>query len=173
MNWEPAVAMALNTVVIVIHVLVLTLLVVLKQNSVKGSQKLSLISTIYHGIYSNRSIFRNLFKYTYYLFCSSKKTKKVLLVGSVICVSLCLPFVITELYMIHYTKDTFYVYVCPILELIFRIVTFCAYCCIIKRVLKYRRNARKLERQLATDNRIVYHKHSNNLFKLILPTLTH
>ena len=75
--------------------------------------------------------------------------------------------------MIHYTKDTFYVYVCPILELIFLIVTFCAYCCIIKRVLKYRRNARKLERQLATDNRIAYHKHSNNLFKLILPTLTH
>ena len=85
MNCEPAVAMALKTVVIVIHVLVLTLLVVLKQNSVKESQKLSLISTIYHGIYSNRSIFRNLFKYTYYLFCSSKKTKKVLLAGSVMC----------------------------------------------------------------------------------------
>ena len=44
MNWKPAVAMALNTVVIVIHVLALTLLVVLKQNNLKGSQKLLLIA---------------------------------------------------------------------------------------------------------------------------------
>ena len=44
MNWKPAVAMAVNTVVIVIHVLALTLLVVLKQNNLKGSQKLLLIA---------------------------------------------------------------------------------------------------------------------------------
>ena len=36
--------MALNTVVIVIHVLALTLLVVLKQNNLKGSQKLLVIA---------------------------------------------------------------------------------------------------------------------------------
>ena len=81
------------------------------------------------------------------------------------------PFVIIQHCKIYDAMKILYLYIYPVFELVFIIITTCSYFYIIRQVLKCRRSAKKLEKQLLKNSRVVYHKHSNNRFKLYVPTL--
>ena len=107
----------------------------------------------------------------YNILWSSKKTKIVLLIGLAICCLLFIPFIIMELRIGYITGDTVSLFIYPVIELIFVIIFSVSYFYIIRQVLRYRRNAKKLEKQLSRNSQIVHHKQSNNRFKLFVSTL--
>ena len=107
----------------------------------------------------------------YNILWSSKKTKIVLLIGLVICCLLFIPFIIMELRNRYVTGDTLSRYIYLVIELVFIIIFSLSYFYIIRQVLKYRRNTKKLEKQLSKNSKVFYHKQSNNRFKLFVPTL--
>ena len=107
----------------------------------------------------------------YSVLWSSKKTRVVLLIGFIICCILFVPFIIMELTNRYITGDTLSRYIYPVIELVFIIIFSWSYFYIIRQVLRYRKNTKKLEKQLSKNNRVFYHKQSNNRFKLFVPTL--
>ena len=107
----------------------------------------------------------------YSLLCSTIKTNNILLVGLMICFFLFFPFAIVQQYNIYDVVDILYLYIYPVFELIFIIVTTFSYFYIIRQVLKCKRSAKKQQKQLSKNSRVVYHKHLNNRFKLFVPTL--
>ena len=214
MSWDfVGIVVALDITVIVIHILAITLLVRLKLNNVKGSQKILLIALcvtelsyalidildhicykleldprtfVFFVLNSTTVTFMYIFIMTcivvdrfleiylnikYNILWSSKKTKIVLLIGLVICCLLFIPFIIMELRNRYVTGDTLSRYIYPVIELVFIIIFSLSYFYIIRQVLKYRRNTKKLEKQLSKNSKVFYHKQSNNRFKLFVPTL--
>ena len=214
MSWGfVGIVVTLDITVIIIHILAVTLLVRLKQNNVKGSQKIllialcgteliyALIDILDHTCYkleldpktfvffvlnSTTVTFMYIFIMTcivvdrffeiylnikYSVLWSSKKTRVVLLIGFMICCILFVPFIIMELRNRFITGDTLSRYIYPVIELVFIIIFSWSYFYIIRQVLRYRRNTKKLEKQLSKNNRVFYHKQSNNRFKLFVPTL--
>ena len=107
----------------------------------------------------------------YNVLWSSKKTKIVLFVGLATCCLLFVPFIIIELNNPFYIASILYPYIYPVLESLFIIVFICSYFYIIRQVLRYRRNIKKLEKELSKNSRVVYHKQFYNRFKLFVPTL--
>ena len=106
----------------------------------------------------------------YSLLWSSKKTKIILFVGLAICCFVPIPFIEIMLNNVFHIEDIIYRYIYPVFEIMFIIIFLCSYFYIIRQVLRYRRNTRKLEKQLSRNSRGVHHKQSNNRFKLFLPT---
>ena len=106
----------------------------------------------------------------YSIFWSSKKTKIILFVGLAICCLLPIPFIEIMLNNVFHVEDITYCYIYPVFEIMFVIIFLCSYFYITRQVLIYRRNTRKLEKQLSRNSRFVHHKQSNNRFKLFLPT---
>ena len=213
MNWiSLGVVITLDLVVIFVHILALALLARLKQNNVKGSQKMllialcvteliyALIDILGHICYKleldDRTIVFYVFNSTtvtlmymfimtciavdrfleiylnikYSVLWSSKKTKIILFVGLAICCLLPIPFIEIMLNNFFHAEDIIYRYIYPVFEIMFIIIFLCSYFYIIRQVLRYRRNAKKLEKQLSQNSRVVHHKQSNNRFKLFLPT---
>ena len=214
MNWiYRGIAITLDLSVIFIHILALTLLVRLKQNNVKGSQKILIImlcateltSAVMNilqklcltlGLDGRTAVFF-VFNCTtvtfFYIFImtlivvdrfleiylnikynvlwSSKKTKIVLFVGLAICCLPFIPFTIIELNNPFYIDDILYPYIYPVLESLFIIIFICSYFYVIRQILRYRKNTKKLEKQLSRNGRVVYHKQLNSRFKLFVPTL--
>ena len=107
----------------------------------------------------------------YSLVCSTKKTNNILLVGLLVCFFLFFPFAMIQEYNIYDAVDILYRYIYLVFELIFIIFTAFSYFYIIRQVLKCRRSAKKLEEQLSKNSIRMYQKHSNNRFKLYVPTL--
>ena len=84
-----------------------------------------------------------------------------------------LSFFLIEL---KYAMKILSLYIYPVLELVFVMVTSCSYYYTVKHILERKRNEKnekKLERQLAHRKQyvIVYNKESYNRFKLFVPTL--
>ena len=214
MNWiYRGIAIALDLSVIFIHILALTLLVRLKQNNVKGSQKILIIMlcateltsavmnileklcftlgldgrTAVFFVFNCTSVtFFYIFIMTlivvdrfleiylnikYNVLWSSKKTRIVLFVGLATCCLPFIPFTIIELNKPFYIADILYPYVYPVLESMFIIIFICSYFYIIRQILRFRKNTKKLEKELSRNGRVVYHKQLNNRFKLLVPTL--
>ena len=214
MSWGfVGIVVTLDITVIAIHILAVTLLVRLKQNNVKGSQKILLVALcvteltyalidildhicykleldprtfVFFVLNSTTVTFMYIFIMTcivvdrffeiylnikYSVLWSSKKTRVVLLIGFIICCILFVPFIIMELTNRYITGDTLSRYIYPVIELVFIIIFSWSYFYIIRQVLRYRKNTKKLEKQLSKNNRVFYHKQSNNRFKLFVPTL--
>ena len=214
MSWGfVGIVVTLDITVIAIHILAVTLLVRLKQNNVKGSQKILLIALcvteltyalidildhicykleldprtfVFFVLNSTTVTFMYIFIMTcivvdrfseiylnikYSVLWSSKKTRVVLLIGFIICCILFVPFIIMELTNRYITGDTVSRYIYPVIELVFIIIFSWSYFYIIRQVLRYRKNTKKLEKQLSKNDRVFYHKQSNNRFKLFVPTL--
>ena len=214
MDWiYHGIAITLDVSVIFLHLLALTLLFRLKQNNVKGNQKIlieALCATeltsavmnilqrmsfalrldgrtaVFFVFNSTTVTFMYIFVMTfivvdrfleiylnikYNVLWSSKKTKIVLFVGLATCCLLFVPFIIIELNNPFYIASILYPYIYPVLESLFIIVFICSYFYIIRQVLRYRRNIKKLEKELSKNSRVVYHKQFYNRFKLFVPTL--
>ena len=232
MNWiSLGIVVTLDSVVIFVHTLSLALLVRLKQNNVKGSQKMLLIALcatrliyalldilehtcikleldhrtiVFYVINSTTVTSMYIFIITcivvdrfleiylnikYNVLWFSKKTKILLFLGLAICCLLFIPFIMIALNNIFHAEDIVYRYIYPVFEIIFIIIFLCSYFYLylylyfiyiyiylyfylyfIYILFIYRRNTKKLEKQLSRNSKVVHHKQSNNLFKLFLPT---
>lgn len=107
----------------------------------------------------------------YNIYWSVKKTKIVLFGALVLCLLTWIPlFILATRSSYSFSKRLIH-YIFPILVFIFLIIASFSYFYITKQVLKHRRNARRIEKQLQKNNNIVYDKHSTNKFKLFVPTL--
>ena len=83
----------------------------------------------------------------YNVLWSSRNVNIVLLIGFAICCLLFIPFIIMELKNRYITGDTLSRLFYPVIELVFIIICSLSYFYIIRQVLSYKRNAKKLEKQ--------------------------
>ena len=104
----------------------------------------------------------------YNIMWSPKKTMCVILLALTLSFLSLIPS-----YVIGLRKTIFIsnVYIFPILEVIFIIVASVVYTYIIKKVLQYRRNNKRLRKQLQENNKGVRHTNLKNPLKIFAPAL--
>ena len=104
----------------------------------------------------------------YNIMWSPKKTMFVILLALTLSFLSLIPSFVIGLRKILFFVN---VYILPILELIFIIAASVIYSYIIKKVLQYRRNNKRLREQLHENNKVVHHTNLKNPLKIFAPTL--
>ena len=107
----------------------------------------------------------------YNIYWSAKKTKITLIVALAICSILFIPLFKVALKDIDSFVKVSAGYIFPMLSLIFLAVASFSYFYIIKQVLRYRKNAKRMHEQIQRNSNTFHNKQSSNKFKLFVPTL--
>ena len=107
----------------------------------------------------------------YNIYWSVRKTKITLIVALAICFLSFIPLLMIALKDIDLWVKVVAGYIFPMILPIFLVIASLSYFSIVKQVLRHRKNAKRLQKQLRENNKTFHNKQSSNKFKLLVSTL--